>query len=197
MSDVRALALAAVGVTFVRSPRYLAEKIADAVDSRMLDVRDERRFWTSVIRAWELRPSELPELQARVASKYCRNLDLWQALPRLRQDYRLLLVYSGPTTVLDCWRQEYGLEQAFDAIVAASPAGYIARDPALYRLVAERSGFPVGECAVADSTAEGTAAAIEAGAAAYRFGTIYGLDQWLVGRRSGVELVDGRRLCVP
>jgi FMN phosphatase YigB (HAD superfamily) len=179
VSEVRLLALAAVGVVFVRSPTYLAETIADAVDAKLLEVRDERRFWRTVQRAYELRESELPELQARVARKYCRNLAVWGALPELRGRFRLALVYSGPGVVLDCWRREYEIANRFDLIVEAEPHGLLSRDPALYELVAGQAGVPIERCAVADSTLAGIEAATAAGMQAYRFGTIYGLRRWL------------------
>lgn len=186
MSRPRVVALAATGVTFVQSPRYLAETIADAVDARMADARDERRFWRNVQRAWELRPSELPELQARIARKYCRNLDIWSALPELRREYRLVLVYTGPVTVLDCWRSEYPLARTFETVIEAAPRGLTARDAALYRLVAEMAGVAPAACAVVDSTARGVDAAIAAELPAYRYGTAYGLRRWLRERAGEV-----------
>lgn len=173
------LALAAVGVVFVRSPAYLAETIADAVDAKLLDVRDERRFWQTVKRAYELRDSEMPELQARVARKYCRNLEVWGALPDLHRQVRLALVYSGPGVILDCWRREYQIERRFDLVVEAAPHGLLPRDAALYELVARQAGVPIGECAVAESTLGGFEAANAAGMHAYRFGTVFGLRSWL------------------
>lgn len=178
-SKLSVLAFAAVGVAFVRSPRYLAETIADAVDARMRDVRDERRFWRGVERAYELRASEMPELQARVASKYCRNLDVWQALPGLRARFRTLLVYSGPQTVLDCWRQAYPIDSAFDAVVRAGDEALIARDEALYRSIAAREGVEPAACALVDATADAVDAALDGGMHAYRYGTAYGLLRWL------------------
>jgi FMN phosphatase YigB (HAD superfamily) len=181
MREIKLLAFAAIGVAFVRSPRYLAETIADAVDARMQDVRDERRFWQSVQRRFELRASELPALQARVASKYCRNLDVWKALPRLKQSHRVALVYSGPETVLECWRGEYDLDGTFDTIVRAAPAGLTARDESLYTAIAEQEGVDPVRCALVDPTANGVNAALDAGMEAYRYGTVYGLARWLVG----------------
>lgn len=182
MSDaagIRVLAFAALDVVFMRSPRYLAETIADAVDARMRDVRDERRFWQGVQRAYELRPSELPELQARVAGKYCRNLDVWRVLPGLRERYRTLLVYSGPRTVLDCWQLAYPIDRAFDGIVRAGDDALTARDAALYRTIATREGVEPAACALVDPTANGINAAVGGGMYAYRYGTAYGLLRWL------------------
>ncbi len=181
-SEVRVLALAAVGVVFVHSPTYLAETIADAVDAKLLEVRDERRFWRTVQRAYELREGELPALQARVARKYCRNLEVWGALPELRRRYRLALVYSGPGVILDCWRREYGVESRFDLIVEAAPHGLLPREPALYEQLAGLAGVPVEQCGVVESTLTGFDAATAAGAHAYRFGTVYGMRRWLAGR---------------
>lgn len=181
-SGLRVLALAAVGVVFVRSPTYLAETIADAVDAKLLEVRDERRFWRTVQRAYELRESELPALQARVARKYCRNLEVWGALPELRRWFRLALVYSGPGVILDCWRREYQIEDRFDVTVEAAPHGLLPRDPALYELVSDRAGVSIEQCGVVESTLAGFDAATAAGAPAYRFGTVYGLRRWLASR---------------
>jgi FMN phosphatase YigB (HAD superfamily) len=182
MTQVNYLGVAAVDVVFVRSPRYLAETLADAVDKRLIEVRDERRFWKNVTRAFDLRPSELPALQARVAGKYCRNLDFWTVLPELRRQFRLALIYSGPGTVLDLWRGEYRLDQAFDEIVEAASHGLSWRDPDLYRALAERHGNAPEQCAVIDSTALGVNAAAEAGLGSYRYGTMYGFRQWLRDR---------------
>jgi FMN phosphatase YigB (HAD superfamily) len=179
VSGVRVLALAAAGVVFVRSPTYLAETIADAVDAKLLEVRDERRFWRTVQRAYELRESEMPELQARVARKYCRNLEVWGVLPELRRRYRLALVYSGPGVILDCWRREYPIESLFDLVVEATPQGLLPRDPALYELIAGRAGVPIEQCGVVESTLAGFDAVTAAGARAYRFGTVYGMRRWL------------------
>jgi len=181
MTAPRVLALAATGVAFVQSPRYLAETIADAVDARMTDVRDEQLFWRSVLRTYELRPSELAPLQARVAHKYCRNLDIWGALPGLRTAYRLLLVYSGPPAILACWREEYRVVATFDAVIEAADWGLVSRDAALYAHVADAAGATPDECRVVDSTAAGIAAAEAAGVPAYRYGTAYGLRLWLRG----------------
>lgn len=182
MSELRVLAFAAIGVAFVRSPRYLAETIADAVDARMQDVRDESRFWRNVQRAYELRPSELPELQARVAAKYCRNLDLWKNLPGLRRRYRLLLLYSGPPVVLECLRGAYGIDRAFDSVVRAADDALTARDQALYASLAEGEALDPAACALVDATADGVKAALDAGLRAYRYGTAYGLSRWLEER---------------
>jgi FMN phosphatase YigB (HAD superfamily) len=179
--EIKLLAFAALDVAFIRSPRYLAERIADAVDARMRDVRDERHFWRGVQRAFELRPSELPELQARVASKYCRNLDIWQALPGLRGRYRTLLVFSGPQTVLECWRQAYPIDRTFDMVVRAGDDALTARDEALYRTIATRESVEPAACALVDATADGVDAAIDGGLHAYRYGTAYGLLRWLEG----------------
>lgn len=179
ISGVRVLALAAVGVVFVRSPIYLAESIADAVDAKLLEVRDERRFWRTVQRAYELRDGELPELQARVARKYCRNLEVWGALPELRRRFRLALVYSGPRVILDCWRREYAIESRFDLVVEAAPHGLLPRDAALYALIVREAGVQAGQCAVVESTLAGFEAATAAGVPVYRFGTAYGLRRWL------------------
>ncbi|HZQ37161.1 MAG TPA: hypothetical protein VFD32_14620 [Dehalococcoidia bacterium] len=179
VSGVRVLALAAIGVAFVRSPAYLAETIADAVDAKLLEVRDERRFWRGVQHAYELRDRELPELQARVARKYCRNLEVWGALPELHTQFRLALVYSGPGVILDCWRREYGIESQFDLVVEAALHGLLPRDTALYELVAREAGVPAERCATVESTLAGFDAATTAGMHAYRFGTVYGLRRWL------------------
>ncbi|HLZ72628.1 MAG TPA: hypothetical protein VKV26_22200 [Dehalococcoidia bacterium] len=179
MTEPRVLALAAIGVVFLRSPNYLAETIADAVDAKMLDARDEGRFWRTAVRAYELRQSELPELQARIARKYCRNLDIWGALPRLRERYQLVLVHGGPSVILDCWRGEYDLAGRFDLIVEAAPHGLLTRDAALYELTAGDAGVPVEACAVVEATLAGYEAAAAAGLRAYRYGTAYGLQRWL------------------
>lgn len=179
MTAARFLAVAAVGVVFVRSPRYLAETIADAVDQRLLEVRDERRFWRNVMRAFDLRPSELAGVQARVAGKYCRNLDFWKALPQLRREFTVVLVYSGPGTVLDLWRGEYALDKTFDVVVEAGADGLSWRDADLYRMVADRQGRRSDEGMAIDSTALGVKAAAEAGLRAYRYGTMYGFTHWL------------------
>ena len=186
MSGPQVVAFAATGVVFVQSPRYLAETIADAVDARMGEVRDERRFWRMVQRSWELRPSELPALQARIARKYCRNLDIWSVLPELRRSYRLALVYSGPPTILDCWRSEYPLAHTFEIVLEAAAHGLTARDPALYRMVAERAGVAPVACAVVDGGARGIEAASAADLPAYRYGTAYGLGRWLRELASGM-----------
>jgi len=145
-------------------------------------VRDERTFWRRVVRAYELLPRELPELQARLAAKYCRNLDLWKVLPALRRDHRLFLVYSGPSTTLACWRGAYRLDETFDAIVSGVEEGLTARDPALYRVLAARAGVAPEACAVVESTQAGVEAAEAAGLPAYRYGSAYGLLRWLRGQ---------------
>lgn len=172
------LFITTTGVALVRSPRYLAEKIADAVDERLPRVRDEAKFWKSVQRAWELAPAELPALQARIAGKYCRNLDIWQALPRLRRRGRVVLLHAGPRIIFECWRKAYGFEAAFDEVLLGQP-GLIAGDAALYAWAAEQEGSAPADCVVVEATRVGVEAALTAGLHAYRYGTAYGLERWL------------------
>jgi FMN phosphatase YigB (HAD superfamily) len=181
-APIRLIAVASSEVAFVRSPRYLAEKFADAVDARARDVRDERQFWKAVARTYELAASEMPELQARVALKYCRNLDLWRALPELRRQYRVVLVHSGLQTTLECWLGEFKLDTAFDQIFSAIDHGLTYRDPALYERIARETGCSPGSCAVVESTLAGVDAATAAGQHAYRYGSAFGLRAWLQRR---------------
>jgi len=175
------LFIATTGVALVRSPRYLAEKIADAVDERLPRVRDEAKFWKSVQRAWELTPAELPALQARIASKYCRNLDIWQALPRLRRRGRVVLLHAGSHLVFECWREAYRFDTAFDDVLLGERS-LIGSDAALYLWAAEREGSAPADCVVVEATRAGVEAALAAGLRAYRYGTAYGLERWLDDR---------------
>ena len=162
-------------VTFRRSPRYLEDPLVEAVDEATRDAVDEPRLWSRLARRHALTETDIELVQDRLAGKYCKNLDIWKELHGWAGQYRLVLLHPGPAGLLERWRAEYALDDAFHTAAGASRLNLGRGDAALYARIASDAGLPPERCLLIDDERGPFEAAREAGLGAYRFGSVYGL----------------------
>ena len=162
-------------VAFVRSPRYLEIEVVEALDTATRDVVDEDRLWARLARRNRLTAQDIAWAQERLAAKYCKNLDLWKALPGWAAESRLMLLHGGPRQLLDSWRRTYDLERFFSDAASTANLRLSRFDPELYRRIADDAGLPPHRCLLVDDERAPVDAARQAGFGVYRFGTVYGL----------------------
>jgi beta-phosphoglucomutase-like phosphatase (HAD superfamily) len=163
------------GVVLTRSPRYLEETLAEEADATSRDLVDEERFWARMARRHRLSADEIAAVQERLAAKYCKNLDLWKALPGWASERRLVLLHGGPAGLLSRWQAAYGLDHFFAETVATTERGVTRAEPALYADLAAAVCLEPARCLLVDADRAPVEAARAAGMGAYRFGTVYGL----------------------
>ncbi len=176
------------GVAFARSPRYLEIEVVEKIDTATRDIVDEERLWPRLARRNRLAAGEVDWVQEKLAAKYCKNLDLWRAIPAWAAEFRLMLVHGGPPRLLDHWRQTYDLERYFSGAATTASLRLSRVDPALYRRLAADAGLPPERCLLVDDERAPFDAAREAGLGVYRFGTVYGLRALLAKPAAAFEV---------
>jgi FMN phosphatase YigB (HAD superfamily) len=172
-----AILLPGVGVTLVPSPRYLQDERLEEIDAAGRVVLDEAAYWRRVRRRFTLDDAALGEVQAALAEKYCRNLNVWARLPALAKRARLVLIHAGPAALLPSWREQHGLDAVFSAYLVAGDLGLPPSEPAFYARAAERLELPPAAILAACDALEPFEAARAAGCLVYRYGTASGLIQ--------------------
>ena len=184
MSDqtMQAILLPAQGVTLVPSPRYLQDERVEEIDAQARIVLDEADFWRRVRKHFSLDDDALAGVQADLAAKYCRNLNVWAKLPALAARARLVLIHAGPGALLPHWRERFGLDTAFSSVLVAADLTLPPTEAVFYQRVAESLGLEPAACLAVSDALEPFAAARQAGCVGYRFGTVSGLIQMLEPR---------------
>jgi len=179
--DFAVVVLPSTGVTFVPSPLYLQDEVIEEVDAAAHSLADEPRFWSRVRRHFDLDADALTTLQEQLALKYCRNLNVWARLPQLHTRFRLALLHGGPAVLLPYWCERYGYDRYFERALATADLYLTPAAPDVYRELAESMDVPAAACFVVHDELGPYEAAREAGCAAYRWGSAFGLMQALEG----------------
>ena len=174
-ADFDVILFDSIGVTLLQSPRYLQDETVDEVDAAGRVVLDEPRFWRRAAERLGLDEAGVASLQARIAAKYCRNLNVWAQLRGLAEDRRLVLAHPGPAALIAHWRSAYTLDDTFARLLVAAELALPPSAPEFYQRVARGLVCPPQRMLVVDDEAEPILAAKDAGCPTYRYGSAYGL----------------------
>jgi len=131
----------------------------------------EDQVWASLGARLALAPAVLAELRCDFWAGDQLDTDLVSFIRRLRPRFKTALLSNFPTS-LRALLGQYGLTDAFDAIVISGEEGIVKPDARIYQVVAQRLGVSVGDCLLVDDFAENVQGARKAGMQALCFAPV-------------------------
>jgi putative hydrolase of the HAD superfamily len=143
----------------------------------------EDEVWSNLGRSLNLTPEALAELRHDFWAGDQLDDELVALIRRLRPRFKTTLLSNFPTSLRARLRQ-WGVMDAFDAIVISGEVGLVKPAARIYELTAGCLGVPVGECLFVDDFVENIAGAQAAGMQTLHFAPVD------VARMHLVQLVD-------
>lgn len=128
-------------------------------------------FWANVGARLNLSDRELAELRRDFWAGDQLDAELVSIIRGLRPRFKIGLLSNFSTGLRTCL-MDYGVLDAFDAVVISAEVQLLKPDPRVYQLAAQRLGVQPGECMFVDDFAENIAGAQAAGMQALHFSPV-------------------------
>jgi len=160
-----------VGVLLIPYAQAEPNPLVDAVDARIGKVIDDMQFVQQSLCDFSLDQEQFQHVLDQVVQKYQPYTLLWNALPALRQHFRLGIINNGTWLTYARFNQRFCLEGTFDVFVSSAVEGVGKANPRIFLLACEKLGVSPEECLFMDDAKENVAGAIQAGMQAIHWNT--------------------------
>lgn len=160
-----------VGVLLVPNVRTETDLLVEALDARIGQVIDDRQFMQQALTDFSLDQEQFQGVLERVVQKYQPYAPVWNALPALKQHFRLGIINNGTWLTYTRFNQRFCLEDTFDIFVSSAVEGVRKPNSRIYLGACEKLGVSPEECFFMDDSKENVAGAIQVGMLAIHWNT--------------------------
>lgn len=149
----------------------LSRLVFDGKPSRLASVGDGtvEQIWSALAERFELSDAEKQRLEEDFWRGDRVDYELVEFIQELHKDYRTALLSNAWPNVRSYIEGEWGIADAFDAIIISAEVGLVKPDPRIYTLAIEALNLPAGACIFIDDFRENIEGAREAGLQAVLF----------------------------
>ncbi|PIZ01052.1 hypothetical protein COY62_00460 [bacterium (Candidatus Howlettbacteria) CG_4_10_14_0_8_um_filter_40_9] len=133
---------------------YIPNKLIDTADTIIGSVTDDILFAKRIKENFNLNDDEFNILIKNIVNKYEDYKPLWNALEKLKEEYKLVIINNGTALTLPLFKKNFPINNIFELFVSSAIEGMRKPDKKIYLLTTSKLGIKPERCLFMDDNKE-------------------------------------------